>query len=79
MEAKANLCTPCPSAGERRPGFVGTPLPGVEVKVEVIPDSDEDGNGNGNGSSPDGPPIGELRVKAPQLFTEYWGRPDATR
>lgn len=23
--------------------------------------------------------IGELGVRAPQLFTKYWGRPDATR
>merc|ERR1711976_304474 len=31
------------------------------------------------GSDADQPNIGELRVRAPQLFTKYWGRPDATR
>mmetsp|Transcript_34168 Transcript_34168/g.96856 ORF Transcript_34168/g.96856 Transcript_34168/m.96856 type:complete len:267 (+) Transcript_34168:3-803(+) len=59
-----------PFEGERRPGSVGLPLPGVEVRV--IPGA-EDGEKSGN----DGP-FGELKVRAPQLFSKYWGRLEAT-
>lgn len=47
-----------PLKGDRRPGFVGVPLPGVEVKVVA-----EDGS-----ASVDGP--GELRVKGLAVFKE---------
>jgi malonyl-CoA/methylmalonyl-CoA synthetase len=57
-----------PLRGERRPGFVGTPLPQVEVRVV-----DDRGD-----SVPDGTP-GELAVRGPNVFLEYWRRPDATR
>jgi malonyl-CoA/methylmalonyl-CoA synthetase len=57
-----------PLHGERRPGFVGTPLPGVEVQLV-----DEDGI-----QVFDGTP-GDLEVQGPTLFCEYWQRPDETR
>jgi malonyl-CoA/methylmalonyl-CoA synthetase len=57
-----------PLHGERRPGFVGTPLPGVEVRLV-----DEQG-----GEVPDGTP-GELDVRGPSVFGEYWNRPEETR
>ncbi|KAF8067359.1 Acsf3 [Scenedesmus sp. PABB004] len=57
-----------PYEGERRPGFVGVPLPGVEVKLVPAP-----GDAGGGG-----PPQGELAVRGPGLFREYWGRPEAT-
>jgi malonyl-CoA/methylmalonyl-CoA synthetase len=47
-----------PLAGERRPGSVGVPLPGVEAAVE---DPDEQG-------------VGELLVRGPSLCRGYWGR-----
>jgi malonyl-CoA/methylmalonyl-CoA synthetase len=56
-----------PLDGERRPGFVGEPLPGVEVRLV-----DEGGQ-----SVDDGP--GELEVRGPSVFGEYWKRPDETR
>ncbi len=56
-----------PLAGERRPGFVGTPLPGVEVRVV-----DEQGR-----PVPAGTP-GEVEVRGPNIFLEYWQRPEAT-
>jgi malonyl-CoA/methylmalonyl-CoA synthetase len=56
-----------PLHGERRPGSVGTPLPGVEVRL--VNEAGEDVAG--------GAP-GELLVKGPGVFREYWGRPDAT-
>ncbi len=56
-----------PLAGERRPGFVGTPLPGVEVRLV-----DEQGHEVPEGSA------GELEVRGPNVFLEYWRRPDET-
>jgi len=57
-----------PLDGERRAGFVGSPLPGVEVRLV-----DEAGE-----RVPDGTP-GELEVRGPSLFLEYWQRPDETQ
>jgi malonyl-CoA/methylmalonyl-CoA synthetase len=56
-----------PLDGERRPGFVGVPLPGVEVRLV-----DEQG-----GEVAAGAP-GELEVRGPSVFAEYWQRPDET-
>ncbi len=56
-----------PLRGERRPGFVGTPLPGVEVRLV-----DERGAPVVAGTP------GELQVRGPTVFLEYWRRPDAT-
>jgi malonyl-CoA/methylmalonyl-CoA synthetase len=56
-----------PLDGERRPGFVGTPLPGVEVRVV-----DETGAAVEDGTA------GELEVRGPSVFREYWQRPDET-
>jgi malonyl-CoA/methylmalonyl-CoA synthetase len=58
-----------PLYGERRPGTVGTALPGVEVSLR-----DE----SGFGVAAEGV-AGELHVRGPGVFLEYWGRPDATR
>ena len=56
-----------PLHGERRPGCVGMPLPGVDVRLV-----DEDGRDVGDGVP------GEILVRSPGVFREYWGRPDAT-
>jgi malonyl-CoA/methylmalonyl-CoA synthetase len=56
-----------PLAGERLPGFVGTPLPGVEVRLV-----DDAGR-----PVPTGAP-GEIEVRGATVFLEYWRRPDAT-
>jgi malonyl-CoA/methylmalonyl-CoA synthetase len=55
------------SLGRRVPGHVGEPLPGVEVRL--IDDAGTD--------VADGTP-GELLVRGPSVFHEYWRRPDAT-
>jgi malonyl-CoA/methylmalonyl-CoA synthetase len=57
-----------PLRGERRPGHVGTPLPAVEVRLV-----DERGREVEEGTP------GEIEVRGPNVFAEYWRRPDATR
>ncbi|OHU93336.1 AMP-binding protein, partial [Mycobacterium talmoniae] len=55
--------------GERRPGWVGLPLDGVQTRLV-----DDDG-----GPVPhDGETIGRLQVRGPTLFDGYLNRPDAT-
>ena len=56
-----------PLVGERVPGAVGQPLPGVSVRLV-----DESG-----AVVPDGTP-GELEVRGPGLFSHYWRDPGAT-
>jgi len=56
-----------PLNGERRPGCVGTPLPGVEVRLV-----DESGTEVESGTP------GELEVRGASVFLEYWKRPDET-
>ncbi len=55
-----------PLRGERRPGFVGTPLPNVEVRLV-----DEQGHAVSEGQP------GEVQVKGPSVFLEYWRKPEA--
>jgi len=55
--------------GERRAGWVGLPLPGVQTRL-----LDEDG-----GPAPhDGETVGRLQVRGPMMFDGYLNRPDAT-
>ena len=56
-----------PLDGERVPGAVGSPLPGVEVRL-----ADE------GGGPLEGDAEGELWVRGPAVFAEYWGRAEAT-
>ncbi|MFI0977270.1 acyl-CoA synthetase [Streptomyces sp. NPDC021093] len=56
--------------GPPRPGSVGTPLDGVELRLV-----DDEGRPV---DALDGETLGEIQVKGPNLFTEYLGRPDAT-
>jgi malonyl-CoA/methylmalonyl-CoA synthetase len=53
-----------PLHGERRPGFVGVPLPGVDVRVV-----DESGAPVAEGAP------GEVEIRGPSVFLEYWQRP----
>jgi len=57
-----------PLRGERRPGAVGQPLPGVEVRLvsesgDVVEVEDEPA---------------EIQVRGPTVFQEYWRRPEVT-
>ena len=57
-----------PYTGERRPGSVGVPLPGVNVRL----------------MSDSGEPVdvedepGEIEVRGPAVFVEYWNRAEVT-
>jgi fatty acid CoA ligase FadD36 len=55
--------------GERRPGWVGLPLAGVQTRLVD----------DGGGAVPhDGETVGRLQVRGPTLFDGYLNRPDAT-
>ncbi|XP_010545693.1 PREDICTED: malonate--CoA ligase [Tarenaya hassleriana] len=54
-----------PLRGARKAGTVGKPLPGVEVKIV---EDENDSNG-----------VGEICVKSPSLFKEYWKLPEVTK
>lgn len=54
-------------SGERRAGAVGPPLPGVAARIV----------GDHGGVLADDE-VGEVEIKSPHLFKEYWRRPDAT-
>jgi malonyl-CoA/methylmalonyl-CoA synthetase len=56
-----------PYEGERRPGTVGFPLPGVSARI-----LDPEGNEVPPGTS------GEVHLKGPNVFAGYWNRKDAT-
>jgi malonyl-CoA/methylmalonyl-CoA synthetase len=56
-----------PYDGERRPGSVGLPFPGVRLRIV-----DEQGL-----AVPDGT-VAQLEVQGPNVFAEYWRNPDAT-
>jgi long-chain acyl-CoA synthetase len=53
--------------GERKPGSIGTPIEGVEMKV-VGNDRNEVGRGE----------VGEIAIRGPNVMKGYWKRPDAT-
>ena len=57
-----------PLHGERRPGSVGVPLPGVEVRLR---------NERGEDIIAEDEP-GEIQVRGPGVFHEYWGLPHVT-
>jgi malonyl-CoA/methylmalonyl-CoA synthetase len=56
-----------PLHGERRPGTVGQPLPGVEARLV-----DDRGH-----EVPEGTP-GDIEVRGASVFLEYWRQPEAT-
>ena len=57
-----------PYDGERRAGHVGQPLP--KVKIRLIKE---------NGELTEQGEEGEIQVKGPNVFREYFGKPEATK
>jgi malonyl-CoA/methylmalonyl-CoA synthetase len=60
-ETMMNLSNPY--VGERRPGSVGFPLPGISARIHKTDQLD----------------TGELLLKGPNVFAGYWRREEATR
>ena len=58
-----------PLHGERKPGYVGVPLPGVDVRL-----MDEDRQIIQSEGIP-----GEIQLRGENVFREYWQRPQETR
>lgn len=57
-----------PLKGERRPGTVGQPLPGVEIRLVS-----EDGSVVARSGEP-----GEIQIRGRNVFPGYWNKPEAT-
>jgi malonyl-CoA/methylmalonyl-CoA synthetase len=64
---ETNMNSSNPLNGERKPGTVGPPLPGVEIRIV-----DSDGNTVATDE------IGDLQVRGPNVFVGYWKMPDKT-
>ena len=57
-----------PLLGERRSGTVGQPLPGIEVRLRSERDTTIESDGE----------AGEIQVRGPAVFREYWNLPAIT-
>jgi malonyl-CoA/methylmalonyl-CoA synthetase len=67
-----------PYDGERRPGTVGFPLPGVSVRL-VNDDGEQIGKKADKEAEAGEGQIGRIEVRGANVFREYWRNPDATR
>ena len=56
-----------PYNGKRKPGHIGQPLHGVSIRIA------DESNQNVSDGSP-----GEIQIKGPNVFKEYWEKPKAT-
>jgi malonyl-CoA/methylmalonyl-CoA synthetase len=65
---ETNMISSNPYDGERRPGSVGFPLPGVALRIR----SQESGEVLGQGET------GVIEVKGPNVFSGYWQSPEKT-
>jgi len=66
---ETGMNTSNPYKGERRPGTVGFPLPGVELRLSD-PEIETDLSDGG---------IGMIEVRGPNVFQGYWKMPEKTR
>lgn len=57
-----------PYRAERKPGYIGQPLANVTIRI-----ADENDQVVADGTT------GEIQVKGPNVFQEYWQKPEATR
>lgn len=64
---ETNMNTSNPLIGERKPGTVGPPLPGVQIRI-----TDDNGIDLGAGE------VGNLQVKGANVFSGYWNMPEKT-
>lgn len=62
-----NMALSNPHDGERRPGTVGRPLPGVELRLRLD---------DGTEAPPDTPAM--IEIRGPNVFQGYWRMPEKT-
>jgi malonyl-CoA/methylmalonyl-CoA synthetase len=66
---ETSMITSNPLEGERRPGTVGRPLPGVELRVVGAAEA-------GAGPGAELGPVGNIEVRGPNVCPGYWRRPE---
>jgi len=71
-ETSMNTSNPYAPPAARRPGTIGTPLAGVELRVCAV-----DGGAAATAELPRGE-VGMIQVRGPNVFAGYWGRADKT-
>jgi malonyl-CoA/methylmalonyl-CoA synthetase len=64
---EGGMITSNPLLGDRVPGTVGFPLPGVDLRI-----TDDEGQAVSTGT------IGQIEFKGPNLFKGYWKKPEKT-
>jgi malonyl-CoA/methylmalonyl-CoA synthetase len=69
-----------PLRGDRIPGHVGLPLPNVQVRLITLDlvAFEETGERHYDNSPVPSDQPGELLIKGPGVFQEYWGKPNAS-
>jgi malonyl-CoA/methylmalonyl-CoA synthetase len=67
--SETGMNTSNPYAGERLPGSVGLPLPGISLRIADVT----------NGAALAADQIGMIEVQGPNVFAGYWRQPDKTR
>ena len=65
---ETNMNTSNPYEGERRPGTVGFPLPGIEVRITNVETEELMPIGS----------VGSIEVRGPNVFQGYWNMPEKT-
>ena len=65
---ETNMNTSNPYDGERRPGTVGFPLPGVEIRIADLETSKPVAPGE----------VGVIEIRGPNVFEGYWRMPEKT-
>jgi len=68
-ETIMNTSNPC--SGERKPGSVGQPLPGIEVRIDQ-------GKASGEAGGTETEEAGEILVRGPNVFQGYINLPEVT-
>ncbi len=61
------ILTSNPLAGPCRPGTVGLPLPGIELRIVEMADAEAGNEAAG---------VGSIQVRGASVFDGYWGRPE---